>query len=140
MDIIFTEPVYKDYIWGGYKLKSELNKKTPFEKTAESWEISCNKNGICLVKNGEFKGELLSKVYDDNSIKEKIFGTNCNKYQEFPILIKFIDAMNNLSIQVHPDDDYARKNGFHYGKNEMWYVMDCENDSKLFELCFCKTR
>lgn len=131
MDIIFTEPVYKDYIWGGYRLKNDLKKQTPFEKTAESWEVSCNKNGICKVKNGEFAGSLLSELYANNSIKESIFGTNCNKYDEFPILIKFIDAMNNLSIQVHPDDEYAQKIGLPYGKNEMWYVMDCGEESKL---------
>ncbi|MBR2290466.1 MAG: class I mannose-6-phosphate isomerase [Clostridia bacterium] len=131
MDIIFLEPVFKDYIWGGYKLKNQLNKKSPFEKTAESWEISCNPNGICTVRDGELKGEKLSDIYADSSKKEAIFGTNCGKYTEFPILIKFIDAMNNLSIQVHPDDEYARQNGFPYGKNEMWYVMGCEENAKL---------
>ena len=131
MDIIFTNPVYKDYIWGGCKLNNELNKKSPFEKTAESWEISCNSNGLCTIKSGEFKGLYLNDVYSDNSKKEMIFGTNCDKYDEFPILIKFIDAMNNLSIQVHPDDNYARKKGFKYGKNEMWYVMDCNDNSNL---------
>jgi len=131
MDIIFLEPVFKDYIWGGYRLKNELGKNSPLEKTAESWEISCNRNGICTVKNGELKGKLLSNVYADASIKEKIFGINCNKYEEFPILIKFIDALDNLSIQVHPDDKYARSQGFPYGKNEMWYVMDSKQDSRL---------
>lgn len=131
MDIIFTKPVFKDYIWGGYRLKNDLKKLTPFEKTAESWEISCNKNGICTIESGEFEGKLLSDMYADNSIKETIFGTNCNKYSEFPILIKFIDAMNNLSIQVHPDDEYAHKNGLPYGKNEMWYVIDCGDSAQL---------
>lgn len=131
MDIIFTKPVFKDYIWGGYRLKNDLGKFTPFEKTAESWEISCNKNGICTIESGEFKGKLLSEVYNDNSNKEAIFGINCNKYSDFPILIKFIDAMNNLSIQVHPDDEYAQKNGLPYGKNEMWYVIDCGDNAQL---------
>lgn len=131
MEIMFTEPVYKDYIWGGYRLKNDLNKKTPFEKTAESWEVSCNKNGVCTVRNGEFAGKLLTDVYSDEVRKEAIFGSNCNQYDEFPILIKFIDAMNNLSIQVHPDDEYAKKIGLPNGKNEMWYVMDCGVDSQL---------
>lgn len=131
MEIIFTEPIYKDYIWGGYRLKKDLNKNTPFEKTAESWEISCNSNGICIIKNGEYAGTLLSDLYADISKKEMIFGTNCNKYNEFPILIKFIDAMNNLSIQVHPDDEYAKSIGLPNGKNEMWYIIDCAKDSKL---------
>ncbi len=131
MDILFTEPIYKDYIWGGYRLKKDLNKKTPYEKTAESWEISCNQNGICKVKNGEYKGELLTKIYEDLAKKEMIFGTNCSKYKEFPILIKFIDALDNLSIQVHPDDNYARAKGFEYGKTEMWYIIDCGKEAKL---------
>lgn len=131
MEILFTEPIYKDYIWGGYRLKKDLNKNTPFEKTAESWEISCNNNGICTIKNGKYAGHLLKDLYDDISIKRTIFGTNCNKFNEFPILIKFIDAMNNLSIQVHPDDEYAKRLGLPNGKNEMWYILDCAKDSKL---------
>ena len=131
MEIIFLEPIYKDYIWGGNRLKEELGKPSPYDKTAESWEISCNKNGICKIKNENFNGKGLDELYSDTELKEKIFGKNCNKYNEFPILIKFIDAMNNLSIQVHPDDTYARKQGFPYGKNEMWYVMDAEKDSTL---------
>ena len=83
----------------------------------------------------EKKNSLEMKYYHylkiHQNFKEKIFGTNCNKYAEFPILIKFIDAMNNLSIQVHPDDSYAQKQGFPYGKNEMWYVMDAEEGSTL---------
>ncbi len=131
MEIIFLEPIYKDYIWGGHKLKEELGKASPYEKTAESWEISSNQNGICKIKNNEFSGKDLREIYSNTEIKESIFGKNCNKYSEFPILIKFIDAMNNLSIQVHPDDTYARKQGFQYGKNEMWYVMDANVDSNL---------
>ena len=131
MDIIFLEPVYKDYIWGGNRLKNEFGKNSPFEKTAESWEISCNQNGICKVKNGEFQGKLLSEIYNDKKYKDRVFGTNCDKYEEFPILIKFIDATNNLSIQVHPDEEYAHKQGFSYGKNEMWYVIDAKENSGI---------
>ena len=131
MEIFFLDPIYKDYIWGGYRLKNEFGKNSPFEKTAESWEISCNPNGICKVKNGEFQGKLLSEIYSDKKYKDKFFGTNCDKYEEFPILIKFIDAMNNLSIQVHPDDEYAKSKGFSYGKNEMWYVMNAKEDAGI---------
>jgi len=131
-NIIFMKPVYKDYIWGGNKIKDEFGKDSPFEKTAESWEISANKNGDCEIINSEYKGKTLSELFSDNNIKEKIFGTKCKKCTEFPLLIKFIDAKDNLSIQVHPDDDYAQnKLNQPYGKNEMWYIMDCEEGAQL---------
>ena len=131
-NIIFMKPVYKDYIWGGNKIKDELKKGTPFEKTAESWEISANKNGDCEIINQEFKGKTLSELFSDEAIKEEIFGTKCTNLEEFPLLIKFIDAKDNLSIQVHPDDEYAQnKLNQPYGKNEMWYIMDCKEGAQL---------
>lgn len=131
MNIIFMEPVYKDYIWGGEKLKKEFNKNTPFERTAESWEISSNKNGICQIKNEEYEGKTLKDLFEDEKIKEEIFGKKCKKIKEFPLLIKFIDAKDNLSIQVHPDDEYAKKIGLESGKTEMWYIMECEENGKI---------
>lgn len=131
MDIIFMKPIYKDYIWGGEKLKKELNKYTPYENTAESWEISANENGICEITNEEYEGTTLKDLFNDNKIKEKIFGTRCCDMKEFPLLIKLIDARDNLSIQVHPDDQYAHSIGANNGKNEMWYIMDCDKDSQI---------
>ena len=131
MNIIFMEPVYKDYIWGGEKLKKEFNKNTPFERTAESWEISSNKNGMCKIRNEEYKGKTLNELFGNKKIKEEIFGKKCKELNEFPLLIKFIDAKDNLSIQVHPDDEYARKIGLESGKTEMWYIMECEENGKL---------
>lgn len=131
MNIIFMEPVYKDYIWGGEKLKKEFNKNTPFERTAESWEISSNKNGICKIKNEEYEGKTLKDLFENEKIKEEIFGKKCKNLKEFPLLIKFIDAKDNLSIQVHPDDEYAKKIGLESGKTEMWYIMECEENGKI---------
>ena len=131
MNLIFMEPIYKDYIWGGNRLKEKLNKNTPYDTTAESWEISANSNGDCKILNKEYNKKTLSNLFNDNEVKEKIFGTKCVNMKEFPILIKFIDAKNNLSIQVHPDDEYAQSIGLPNGKNEMWYIMDCEADSKI---------
>ena len=131
MNLIFMEPIYKDYIWGGNGLKEKLNKNTPYDRTAESWEISSNSNGDCKILNEEYNEKTLSNLFNDNENKEKIFGTKCLNMKEFPILIKFIDAKENLSIQVHPDDEYAQSIGLHNGKNEMWYIMDCEADSKI---------
>lgn len=131
MNLIFMEPIYKDYIWGGNRLKEKLNKNTPYHRTAESWEISSNSNGDCKILNEEYNEKTLSNLFNDNENKEKIFGTKCLNMKEFPILIKFIDAKENLSIQVHPDDEYAQSIELPNGKNEMWYIMDCEADSKI---------
>lgn len=131
MNIIFMEPVYKDYIWGGEKLKKEFNKNTPFDTTAESWEISSNKNGDCRIINKEYNGKTLKNLFEDEKLKEKIFGRKCKDLKEFPLLIKFIDAKENLSIQVHPDDEYAKKIGLESGKTEMWYIMECKDNGKI---------
>lgn len=124
-------PVYKDYIWGGERLKKELNKECDYDKVAESWEISANSNGNCTIINEEYKNKTLAELFNDKVIKEDVFGKNCLNMSEFPLLIKFIDAKDNLSIQVHPDDNYAKKIGQPNGKNEIWYIMDCDDDSKL---------
>lgn len=131
MDIIFMEPVYKNYIWGGEKLKSKFNKNTPFEKTAESWEISANKNGLSMLKNSEYKEKDLKELFDNKALREIIFGRNCKELKEFPLLVKFIDAKENLSIQVHPDNEYAKTIGIENGKTEMWYVIECEKDGMI---------
>lgn len=131
MNIIFMEPVFKNYIWGGEKLKKEFNKNTPFDTTAESWEISSNKNGDCRIINKEYNGKTLKNLFEDEKLKEKIFGRKCKDLKEFPLLIKFIDAKENLSIQVHPDDEYAKKIGLESGKTEMWYIMECADNGKI---------
>lgn len=131
MNIIFLEPVYKDYIWGGEKLKNNFKKNTPFEKTAESWEISCNENGICKIKNEEYKGKTLKELFEDIKVKEKIFGKKLKNVKEFPLLIKLIDAKDNLSVQVHPNDEDAKKIGMENGKTEMWYIIECEENGKI---------
>lgn len=131
MDIIFMEPIYKDYIWGGEKLKNKFNKNTPFKRTAESWEVSTNKNGISKIKNKEYQGKDLRQLFEDKNLREKIFGINCKELKEFPLLIKFIDAKDNLSIQGHPDDEYAKKLGLESGKTEMWYIIECEENGKV---------
>lgn len=129
---IFLEPVFKDYIWGGQKLKNIFKKNVKNEEcTAESWEISTNKNGESIIKNGEYEGKTLTELYNDKDLRRYIFGTKCEELEEFPLLIKFIDANNSLSIQVHPDDEYARKNENSNGKTEMWYILDCEPGAQI---------
>lgn len=131
LEPLFCEPIYKDYIWGGEKLKSIYNKNTPFQKTAESWEIASNKNGESVIKNGTHEGRTLTDLFNDINIKKFIFGNRCEYLEKFPLLIKFIDANQNLSIQVHPDDEYAKTKENDIGKTEMWYIMDCKKDAKL---------
>ncbi len=119
----------KDYIWGGSRLKSEFGFETDTEKAAEAWVFSCHKDGECTVKNGEFAGKTLTEVV--SKWGSAALGKNAEKFEYFPLLIKLIDAKDRLSVQVHPDDRYALKNEGEYGKTEMWYVVDAEEDAKL---------
>ena len=131
MNLIFMEPIFKDYIWGGNRLKNELHKNSNLDITAASWEISSNKNGDCKIKNEEYKGMTLSELFNQKDLRDLIFGTKCSNMKEFPLLVKFIDANQNLSIQVHPDDKYAKSIGLPNGKNEMWYIMECEENAQI---------
>lgn len=125
---IKTEPVFKQYIWGGSALKDKYNKNIKDNFAAESWEISCHDDGLSLVAEGEHKGKTLKEVI--MSDKENMLGSN--DIDEFPLLVKFLDANSNLSVQVHPDDEFAavHENGS-LGKTEMWYVIDAKPDAKL---------
>lgn len=128
---IFLKPVYKDYIWGGTRLKSYFKKEVPYEKTAESWEVSTNKNGKSIIANGIYEGKELSEIFENAKIRIEIFGTKTENMDRFPLLIKFIDANDNLSVQVHPDDKYAKEIENDIGKTEMWYIIDCSEDAQV---------
>ncbi len=128
MDITRLEPVYKDYIWGGNKLNEEYGKNSGLSITAESWELACHKDGMCRITDGEYAGKTLLEVLQDHP---DALGVKAARFEFFPILIKLIDACNDLSVQVHPSDDYALKNEGQYGKTEMWYVVDAVEDAKL---------
>lgn len=119
----------KPYIWGGSKLKDNFNKETDDAIVAESWEVSCHNEGLSVVDNGEFKNLTLLSVLEKNP---DYLGENSKNFEYFPILVKLIDAKQNLSIQVHPSDDYALKNENQYGKSEMWYVVDVEEGAGLY--------
>lgn len=121
------KPVYKDYIWGGNNFL-KLNKKLEYPITAESWEISANKDGMGIVSNGDLKDATLENVF--RWYPKDLCGTASQ--EQFPLLIKFIDACSLLSVQVHPDDLYAYENeNGALGKNEMWYIVDAKPDAKL---------
>jgi len=125
-NIIKLSPIFKNYIWGGTKLKEEFNKITNLDKVAESWELACHINGTNLIENTQTS---LKQYLLDNP---KVLGKNAQKFDNFPILIKLIDAKDNLSIQVHPSNEYAQNHHNSYGKTEFWYVIDCKPDSYLY--------
>ena len=119
----------KDYLWGGTRLKDEFGFETEKEKAAEAWVLSCHKDGNSIVRNGEFSGQTLQEVI--NLWGKDALGKKADSFTYFPILIKLIDAKDRLSVQVHPDDEYALKYEGEYGKTEMWYVVDCDEGAQL---------
>ena len=123
-------PAFKDYLWGGTRLRDIYGKKCDYEIIAESWELSAHKEGQSIVASGRHKGLLFSE-YLDRIGKEK-WGWKCQPLERFPLLVKLIDAKENLSVQVHPDDSYALEKENEYGKNEMWYILQCDPDSCIY--------
>lgn len=120
----------KDYIWGGTKLRTEYNQQSDAQKVAESWMLSSHPDGPSMIANGEWKDTLLPEYL--KKAGKQVLGTDCEKFPDFPVLIKLIDAKDRLSIQVHPDDAYARTHGGEFGKTEMWYIVDCEPGASLY--------
>ena len=123
------KPAFKDYIWGGTRLRDDFGKDCDFDKVAESWELSCHKDGNSVIANGEFAGMPLSEYIEKQG--KAVLGTNCARFENFPVLIKLIDAKDNLSVQVHPDNEYAQRVEGEYGKTEMWYVVDADEGATL---------
>ena len=126
---IKLKPAFKDYLWGGTRLRDDFGKDCNFDKIAESWELSCHKDGNSVVADGEFAGLTLAQYIEKEG--KSVLGTNCKKFENFPILIKLIDAKDNLSVQVHPNNEYAQRVEGEYGKTEMWYVVDCDEGASL---------
>lgn len=124
------DPVFKDYLWGGTKLRELYQKRCDYDCIAESWELSAHEDGQCRVASGKYKGMLFTEYLA--LIGEDALGWKCQAFEKFPLLLKFIDAREQLSVQVHPDDAYALPNENEYGKNEMWYVMDCEPGASIY--------
>lgn len=131
--IFFMSPIFKERVWGGRKLNTEWNYNIPNGRVGECWAVSAHKSGKSVVFGGPYSGyslvdlwnehpEFFNNVDKDGNLKEK----------EFPLLTKIIDAEDNLSIQVHPDDEYAKANERRgCGKNECWYIVDAKAGSKL---------
>ena len=126
-DLIFTVPVFHEKIWGGRRLETEFGYKIPDGDIGECWAISAHPAGDCLVKGGPFDGRYLSDLWDN---EHELFSGA--KGDRFPLLVKILDARENLSVQVHPDDAYAaeHENGS-LGKRECWYVLSAEPGTKI---------
>ncbi len=128
--IIKLSPTFKDYLWGGTKLRDIYGKQCDFDIIAESWELSAHPAGNSLIASGRHKGLSFGKYLE--TVGKEVLGWKCAPLQSFPLLIKFIDAKNDLSVQVHPGDDYALEKENEYGKNEMWYVIESDPGAGLY--------
>ncbi len=126
MELLFMKPVFKQMIWGGNRMRNEYGYDIPGEDTGECWAISAHENGDDTIQGGTYDGMKLSELYRDH---QELFGDNKAK---FPLLVKIIDAAADLSIQVHPDDEYAfvHEKGS-LGKTECWYILDCDPDATI---------
>lgn len=131
MELFKFEPLLKQTIWGGDKIVTFKHLESDLDSVGESWEISGVPGDESVVANGEYKGKTLNEVLIE--MKDKLVGADNYKRfgDRFPLLIKFIDARQDLSIQVHPDDETAHRQGKPMGKTEMWYVMDSDENASL---------
>ncbi len=125
---IKLKPVFKEIVWGGNRLKTEYGFESDLNNIAEAWMLCAREDGDNLIVNGEFAGMSFTEFVKNN---KSVLGIKGQKYEEFPLLIKFIDAKADLSVQVHPDDEYAKIHENSYGKTEAWYVLDCDEGAQL---------
>ena len=125
------DPILKERIWGGEKLKTVLNKSITSKITGESWELSTVEGDVSIIANGDLKGKLLTEVIDE--APNEILGTEVHERfgKEFPLLFKYLDAREDLSVQVHPNDALAKKRHNSFGKTEMWYIMQADEGSEI---------
>ena len=125
------DPILKERIWGGEKLKTLLNKPITSKITGESWELSTVQGDVSVIANGSFKGKSLTTLIEE--FPAAVLGTKVHEKfgVAFPLLFKYLDAKEDLSIQVHPNDELAMKRHNSFGKTEMWYVMQADVDARL---------
>ncbi len=130
MPVLKLIPSCTDYLWGGDRLRGEYHIRSDKHPLAEAWVLSCHTAGPCTVAGGPDAGSTLADYIARHG--RSVLGKNCEGFADFPILIKFIDAKSDLSIQVHPSNEYALANEGQYGKTEMWYILDCEPGAFLY--------
>lgn len=133
--ILKMKPVFKEMIWGGHKLKDVYGYDIPSGHTGECWAVSAHKNGDCTIENSEFAGKTLSWLFEHH---RELFGNI--EGEEFPLLVKIIDARDDLSVQVHPNDEYARVHENSLGKTECWYVLQADEGTKMVMGHHAKTK
>ncbi|MCM3706008.1 MULTISPECIES: mannose-6-phosphate isomerase, class I [Cytobacillus] len=131
---LFFKPIFKERIWGGEQLKS-FGYELPSAQTGECWAFAAHSNGQSIVKNGEFEGLTLGNLWEN---KRELFGNT--EGDRFPLLTKILDAAQDLSVQVHPDDEYGLKHEGDLGKTECWYIIDCEEGAEIIYGHTAKTR
>ena len=127
MEVVKLKGALKSYLWGGTNLKQKWNKESIEDTLSESWELSCHKDGPAVIDSGKDKGKLLLDV-----ITKEDIGIIPSKFPFFPQLSKLIDSEKDLSIQVHPSDEYALSHENQYGKTEMWYILDAKPGAYLY--------
>ncbi|UXR47639.1 mannose-6-phosphate isomerase, class I [Staphylococcus simulans] len=123
--VLFLKPVFQERIWGGTALK-QFNYDIPNDLTGECWAISALPHGSNMIENGEHQGKTLEQVWNED---RALFGND--QKDEFPLLTKILDANDKLSVQVHPDDAYAKAHEGGYGKTECWYILDAKEDAEI---------
>ena len=126
---LLLAPAFQSAIWGGERLRRDWGKRTDRAPLSESWELSCHEAGLSTIRTGEWAGRTLAQYLEKHP---QDVGTRAEKDGKFPLLIKLIDVAGPLSIQVHPDDDYARQVEHGLGKTEMWYVLDADEGSGIY--------
>jgi mannose-6-phosphate isomerase len=126
MELLFLQPIFKQRIWGGYKLKTDYGYHLESNQTGECWAISAHKNGETNIRNGQYAGTPLSRLWNEHP---ELFANQ--KPREFPLMIKILDANDDLSVQVHPDDNFAQLVENDLGKAECWYVLDAKPGAKI---------
>ena len=133
--ILKMNPVLHEKIWGGHKLKDYYGYDIPSDHTGEAWVISGHKNGDCTIANTEYEGKTVSWLFENH---RELFGNI--EGDQFPLLVKILDAKEDLSVQVHPDDRYAKEHENSLGKTESWFVLDCDEDTKMVMGHHAKTK
>lgn len=127
LEPLFLQPIFKERIWGGTALRDQFGYEIPTEQTGECWAISAHPNGESTVKNGPYRGKTLSELWKDH---RELFGNHPG--ETFPLLTKILDASTDLSVQVHPDEEYANQNeNGEHGKTECWYILDCQEGAEI---------
>lgn len=134
---IFLQPVFQERIWGGQKLRTEFHYEIPNDMTGEAWVISAHPHGASTITNGPLTGKTLADAWNEH---KELFNKKADEQGEYPLLVKILDAADDLSVQVHPNDQFAREvEGVPYGKTECWYVLSAEEGAELVLGHYAKT-